>query len=244
MLVKACLNGSRLPGEHPALPVRAEQVAEDAVAVVEAGAGALHVHAKDDRGVDTLDAAAVAAVLAAVRHRLPSTPVGVTTGAWTLPDPAQRVATVRAWPALPDFASVNWHESGAPELAAALLERGVGVEAGLFTPAAVQAWLTWPRRAQCLRVLLEVADDPPEGDAVAAARALVAALGADAAGVPVLLHGEGTSCWPVLREAVRLGLDIRVGLEDVLVLPDGSPAPGNAELVRAARDVAREVGAA
>lgn len=33
---------------------------------------------------------------------------------------------------LPDFASVNWHEDGADEVAAALLEIGVGVEAGLW----------------------------------------------------------------------------------------------------------------
>jgi hypothetical protein len=51
----------------------------------------------------------------------------------------------------------------------------------------------------------------------------------------VLLHGEGTSCWPALRHAVRLGLDTRIGLEDALTLPDGSPAPDNAALVRAAR---------
>jgi uncharacterized protein (DUF849 family) len=57
--------------------------------------------------------------------------------------------------------------------------------------------------------------------------------------VPVLLHGEDGSAWPVLRHAVRLGLDTRVGLEDTLVLPDGRPAPDNAALVRAALGVVR-----
>jgi uncharacterized protein (DUF849 family) len=42
---------------------------------------------------------------------------------------------------------------------------------------------------------------------------------------------------PALRVAGRLGLSTRIGLEDVLVLPDGSPAPDNAALVRAARDL-------
>jgi len=51
----------------------------------------------------------------------------------------------------------------------------------------------------------------------------------------VLLHGEGTSSWPVLAEAVRRGLDVRIGLEDVLVLRDGSPAESNAQLVVTAR---------
>jgi uncharacterized protein (DUF849 family) len=38
----------------------------------------------------------------------------------------------------------------------------------------------------------------------------------------------------VLATAVRRGHDIRVGLEDVLELPDGAPAPGNVALVAAA----------
>jgi uncharacterized protein (DUF849 family) len=43
-----------------------------------------------------------------------------------------------------------------------------------------------------------------------------------------------TAPWPVFAEAVRRGLAGRIGLEDTLVLPDGSPAAGNADLVRAA----------
>jgi uncharacterized protein (DUF849 family) len=50
-----------------------------------------------------------------------------------------------------------------------------------------------------------------------------------------LLHGTGRSSWPLLGEAIRRGFDQRIGLEDVLVLPDGSRADGNAELVAAAR---------
>ena len=45
---------------------------------------------------------------------------------------------------------------------------------------------------------------------------------------------EGPATWPVLRQAVSLGRDIRIGLEDSLLLPDGSQAPSNAALVTAA----------
>lgn len=262
MLIKACLNGPRRPGDHPALPVTPAELGVAAAAAVAAGAGALHVHPKDGSGADTLDAAAVAATVAAVRAAAPGTPVGITTGAWAAVDPAARRAAVRGWTVLPDFVSVNWHEAGSAELAADLLDRGVGVEAGLWTPEAVRAWLDWPERARCLRVLLEVlADAPPAAaaagqlsnapaavvparhrpdapgpglDAVAAAGHLLDALGPDP-GVPVLLHGEGAAAWPVLLEAGRRGLDARIGLEDTLVLPDGSPAPDNAALVTAAR---------
>lgn len=51
---------------------------------------------------------------------------------------------------------------------------------------------------------------------------------------PVLLHAEGPATWAVLAEAVSRGLHTRIGLEDTLLLPDGTPAPGNAALVTAA----------
>jgi hypothetical protein len=54
---------------------------------------------------------------------------------------------------------------------------------------------------------------------------------------PRLQHGDGALTWILIEDAARRGLDTRVGLEDTLYLPDGSHAPGNAALVRAARDL-------
>lgn len=171
----------------------------------------------------------IADALTAIRAARPGLPVGVSTGAWISPDPAARVAAVRAWPVLPDFASVNAHEPGAEAVAAALHERGVLVEAGLWTLDAVAAYRRW--RVPAGRVLVEcMAEDVAV--ALADASRILAALPAGAP--PVLLHGEGPATWPVLAEAVRRGLDTRIGLEDTLCLPDGSPAGGNAALVVAA----------
>ncbi|MCV2489364.1 3-keto-5-aminohexanoate cleavage protein [Geodermatophilus sp. YIM 151500] len=234
MLLKACLNGARRPGRHPALPVTPAALADDTVRTVAAGAGAVHLHPKDADGADTLDAGAVSAVLGTVRAAAPGVPVGVTTGAWAAPDPADRLAAVRSWTDLPDFASVNWHEDGADDIAAALLDRGVGVEAGLWHAEAVDAWLASPHRDRCLRVLLELPHELDADDVVTEADRLRDRL---PGGVPVLLHGQDGSCWPALRYAARLGLDTRIGLEDTLVLPDGSQAPDNAALVAAARSL-------
>jgi len=233
--LKACLNGPREPSEHPALPVTPAAIAADAAAAVAAGADALHIHPKDAAGHDTLEPEVVAAVLEAVRAAVPGVPVGLTTGAQAAPGPAERIELVRGWAVRPDFASVNWHEPGSPELAGVLLDMGIGVEPGLWHPAAVSAWRAWPHRAGCVRVLLEITEDLSPGEAVAAAGLLVTALGPDTAGIPVLLHGEGASAWPVFGVASREGLQARMGLEDSLALPDGSPARGNAHLVTAAR---------
>jgi uncharacterized protein (DUF849 family) len=55
---------------------------------------------------------------------------------------------------------------------------------------------------------------------------------------PILLHGFDDTVWPFVERAVREGFSTRVGLEDGSGLPDGSVAPSNAELVRAAVQIA------
>jgi uncharacterized protein (DUF849 family) len=238
VFLKCCVNGVRLRSEHPALPVTAAELGRDAARVVAAGADALHVHAKDDTGRDTLDPVAVAEAVTAIREVVPGVPVGLTTGAWIDPDPAARVTSIQAWTVLPDFASVNWHESGAEDVAAALLARGVGVEAGLWVLDHVEGWMASPLRDACMRVLIEL----PEGSdptAVGAQADLMLERVREVSSdhIPVLLHGEASYAWPALRHAVALGLQTRIGLEDVLTLPDGTPAPGNAALISAARAI-------
>lgn len=232
-MLKACINGARLPDEHSAIPATTSQIVADVHSVAVAGAEAMHIHIKDEQGIDTLDDAPLSEVLEAIRVSLPELPVGVTTGAWAQPDPERRVAMIKSWKVLPDFASVNWHEDGAEEVAQTLLDLGIGVEAGLWDEKAVELWNNSAIRDKCLRVLLELPDGLDDEQTVSMADRLAAAIGNH---VPVLLHGEGRSCWPALRHAARLGLSTRIGLEDTLTMPDGSLAPDNEALVRAARD--------
>ncbi|MFH8801732.1 3-keto-5-aminohexanoate cleavage protein [Streptomyces sp. NPDC017936] len=231
-MVQVCLNGTRGAADGAAVPLSPDALARAAEEAVAAGATDVHVHPRTPCGRDTLSPGTVAATLEAIRARV-AVPVGVTTGAWAEPDPAARVARVRAWEVLPDHASVNWHEPGAEELAAALLERGVGVEAGVWSGTDGAArFAASPCAPRVLRVLAEVTDPDPD-DARASARALLSRLGS-AHGRPVLLHGEDGGAWPVLRLAGRLGLATRIGLEDTLVLPDGRRAVSNAQLVEEA----------
>lgn len=131
-------------------------MAESAAAAVLVGASDVHVHPKTPCGRDTLSARSVAATLEAIRARV-DVPVGVTTGAWAEPDPIAQVERVRSWTVLPDHASVNWHEPGAEELAAALLDRGIGVEAGIWSGTDGAArFAPSPLGPRVLRVLAEV----------------------------------------------------------------------------------------
>jgi uncharacterized protein (DUF849 family) len=79
------------------------------------------------------------------------------------------------------------------------------------------------------RVLVEVIYEHDDEAAVALAHAIderVAPLGR-----PRLWHGDARANWAVADAGLRLGRDIRVGLEDTIVGRDGGPAPSNAEQV-------------
>ena len=233
MLLQACVNGARDIAEHPWLSADATVVAADAARAVEAGAAEVHVHPKDAAGRDSLAPDDVARWLRAMREACPDVSVGVTTGDWAEPDVERRLAAIGAWDELPDFASVNWHEAGADDVATALLRRGVGVEAGLWDAAGFEVWKRSPVRGECLRVLIELPDEAAE-TVRDHAEGMIAHVELEEPGVPVLLHGEEGSTWPAFDVAVQGGWDSRIGLEDTLLLPDGSTAPGNAALVRAA----------
>jgi uncharacterized protein (DUF849 family) len=229
VLLKACLNGARPPGAHPALPLTAEAMAADAVACVAAGAGAIHLHPRDADGRETLAGDVVDATVRAVRAAC-GVPVGVATGAWVEPDPERRAALVRTWTA-PDFASVNLSEPGAEGVMRALLAGGrVGIEAGVWSVADAERLAATGLAGQLTRALVEVIDAPRDA-AAAVAREIDAALDRLGITAPRLHHGEEEATWPVLEQAIAFGRDTRVGLEDTLLRADGSVTDGNAELV-------------
>ncbi|WP_345049042.1 3-keto-5-aminohexanoate cleavage protein, partial [Streptomyces rameus] len=167
-MVQVCLNGTRSAADGAEVPMSPLDLARSAAEAVAAGATSVHVHPKTPCGQDSLSPRVLAPVLEAVRAQV-RVPVGVTTGAWAEPDPAARVARVRSWSVLPDFASVNWHEAGAEEVAGELRARGVAVEAGVFSGTeGVSRFAASPLGPRVLRVLAEVTD---LGQARAAVRA-------------------------------------------------------------------------
>jgi uncharacterized protein (DUF849 family) len=228
--VKACINGARTPDQHPNLPVTPAQLAAAAVQAHEAGAQAVHLHPKTPDGRDSLEPEVVAAAVMAVREAAPGLPLGVTTGFWALPDADARRRAVEGWTVLPDFASLNWHEPGSPELAEVLLGKGLGVEIGIFDAEAAAAWADSSMAQHCMRVMIELQGH----HGVAVADDILARVIAAGSPAPVLLHGLDESCWPLLEHAGVCGVQTRIGLEDTLTLPDGSTAPDNGALVAAA----------
>jgi uncharacterized protein (DUF849 family) len=237
VLLQACINGGCDRESHPRCPITPSEVAADAIAAVAAGAEEIHVHARDADGLESLDPEAVASTVAALRETT-DVFIGVSTGAWIAAG-AERLQAVASWRTLPDYVSVNMHEEGAVELAEAVLERGLGVEAGVWTPQAAGVLATSGLADRCVRILVEPRDDTMD-EALVTVDAIVEALDGVAPEVPRLLHGSGPTAWDLVAEAARRGFDTRIGLEDTLRLPDGKLAPGNSELVRVALDLYRQ----
>lgn len=232
MLLQACLNGNRSKAEAAAVPVTAEELADDASAVKAAGAKLLHIHPRSKSGAESLQPDDVAACLTAVRAAVPGMPVGVGTGAWIDPGGRARLDLVRQWEVLPDYASVNLNEEDAPQAMEILLSKGIGIEAGLWTAEDAERFVDLPFTESSLRVLLEMSDDPSMAEREY--RAALSVLTKAGVTLPILLHGEAQSVWPMVRLAKVEGHDTRVGFEDGLELPDSSAAESNEQIVKAA----------
>ncbi|MEM9343091.1 MAG: 3-keto-5-aminohexanoate cleavage protein [Pseudomonadota bacterium] len=232
-MIQACLNGNRTTAEAPKVPLTPDALASEARAAVHAGAACLHIHPRADEGAETLASDHVAAALDAVRAAVSGIPVGIGTGAWIAPGGVARHADIRDWTVMPDYASLNVHEDDAADVARLLAEKGVAIEAGVWDRSDVPRFASRIDPAACCRILVEI-PDLPASEALAEADATLQGLADLETGLPILLHGSDRSAWPVLQQALRLGLDTRIGFEDAVTMPDGAPAPDNAALVRAA----------
>lgn len=235
VLIQACLNGGTTRDQHPAVPLTPAELAAEARAAQLAGAQALHLHPRDEAGQQTLAAADVLAAVAAVRAAT-GLPVGVTTGIWTVDgDAERRMSLVAHWsgPARPDYASINVNEPGTGPLADLLTSLGIGIEAGVWTPDDTGLLAASGFCHRVLRVLIEVADRTP-ADAVTTAAACAAELARGGITARQLHHGYELATYDVIRAAAAMGADVRIGLEDTIVLPDGTMAAGNGDLVAAA----------
>jgi uncharacterized protein (DUF849 family) len=240
MLVQACLNGARPSGYHAGLPLTPVALADDAAAVVRAGAAELHLHVRGPEGAESLAPDAVDATLDAVRAAVPGTLVGISTGAWIEGDPDRTLAAIAAWRHLPDHASVNLGEPAAPAVLQLLHRRGVGIEAGLAGPEDAERLLSLAPHPLALRILIEIEEqDLPT--ALARSDATLAILRAAQQPKPILLHGFDATMWAFVEQAARAGFSTRVGLEDGMTLPDISPAESNAALVAAAVQIMQGV---
>jgi uncharacterized protein (DUF849 family) len=232
-LLEVALNGSRTPNEHPAIPRTPNDLADAARASVDAGAHILHLHVYDQHAYETFAPLPCAQTLRAVRAACRGVPISLTTSEGIESDPDRRRDLVGGWIELPELVTANMGEAGILTLCQDLSDRGVGIEAGLLSLADAEAFVNSGAADLCVRVLIEPLDADPVA-AVAQAAAMEGLLTRSGIGLEQVHHGDGVASWAVNDRALNRGHGIRTGLEDTTVLPDGTRAADNAELVRTA----------
>ena len=234
-MLQVALNGHRSPEEHPAIPRTPEELAREARASVDAGADVVHVHAYED-GQETFDSEQCVAMVRAIRTACPGIPISQTTALYYIAgdDPEHRLALISRWTELPELVTANQGEDGIVELCDHLIGRGVGIEAGLLTVGDAEAFVQSGIAGRCTRVLIEPLEVDP-AVAVAHAEAMENVLTGAGIELEQVHHGELIASWAVSERGARRGHGVRTGLEDVTVLPDGTPARDNAQLVRYAK---------
>jgi uncharacterized protein (DUF849 family) len=168
-----------------------------------------------------------------VRAACPGVPISLSTSEDIEPDPARRLELIAGWTELPELVTANQGERGIVELCEHLTARGVGIEAGLLALPDAHAFVAAGIAERCVRVLLEPLDADPT-EAVAHAAAMEQVLADADIGLSQVHHGDMVATWHVMERGLARGHGARIGLEDTTVLPDGTQAAGNGELVRIA----------
>lgn len=147
-IINAALTGM-LPrkSDTPYVPVTPEEIAEDAAAVVEAGAAIVHLHPRDTEGNPSCDPGLFAEVISGVRERCPDVIICGTCSGRIESDIERRAACLTLEGDLkPDMGSLtcgslnfpNQPSINAPEtiieLARRMKERGIKPEVEVFEP--------------------------------------------------------------------------------------------------------------
>jgi uncharacterized protein (DUF849 family) len=241
-------NGSWGREAHPNLPVSLEELLKELEACFRAGATGVHLHPRDGSGAETLQPAIVNETCRRVREVAAAVGVpieiGLTTGEWIEPQLTSRIAMIREWENV-DCATVNLSERGFEAVMAAMADSGIGIDAGLWAPVELDRLLQSGLLPSVQRISIELDSGEPyflQGPAIDVAQKMNDALDSAGSSCPRLTHGMGDWTWPLVEDAFRRGHDTRVGFEDSVLLPDGTTASSNAELVRAALALQRRIG--
>jgi uncharacterized protein (DUF849 family) len=247
----------------PAIPYRPEEYAEEARRAFEAGAAAVHIHARTPDGAPSYEVEDYRAIYQAVTAACPVI-VNFSTGAVGIPT-EKKVAPIRALrPAVAalNMGSMNYakYHPGRKELVFEFVFQNPFSEIAEILKAMNGAG-TKPEM-ECFD-LGHVASSFPLIDmglleppfqfslilgVLGGAPPTAASLLAMAEQLPARsdweVIGIGRDQWRLLAAACAMGGNVRVGLEDNFYLPDGSMATSNGELVERAARMVRDQGRA
>ncbi|TPL49454.1 3-keto-5-aminohexanoate cleavage protein [Mesorhizobium sp. B2-4-6] len=237
--------GRRTKADHPALPITPDELAHVAAASLDSGAAMIHVHVRDRDGHHLLDAEAYRTVTAAIRASVDERlVVQITSEALGIYRPEQQMRVVlEARPeavslALRELLPDQTYEAGFAAFLETLRREKITPQIILYTP----------EEATYLAMLAGRGLIPFDNVPVlyVLGRYAVGQTSRPADLLPFLAPGTAAaSHWMVcafgnqeaacVTAAALLGGNARVGFENNLFLPDGTPASGSQDLVAATK---------
>lgn len=143
-------NGARkTKADHPAIPVSTMDLAENARACQLAGAGAIHLHVRDDQGQHSLDAGRYREAMDTIAEQAPGMGIQITTESAGIFDVATQFACLQAL--RPAAASISVREMARdPAMAARIYalaaEANTRVQHILYDETCVARLLDWQQR--------------------------------------------------------------------------------------------------
>ncbi|HPF27200.1 MAG TPA: 3-keto-5-aminohexanoate cleavage protein [Steroidobacteraceae bacterium] len=243
LLLTVAPNGARrTQTDHPALPITTEEIAVCAAACHAAGAAMIHLHVRDGDGRHSLDPDRYLDATAAVRQRTHDRmTVQITSEAAGVYAPREQMRCILT--VKPEAASVAMRElcpdSTAEAAYGAFLERcaadAIWVQHILYSPAEIRRFGALHRAGvipeQHPFVLLVVGSYRGDQPSTVAEFGRYAVAAAEVPDCEWAVCAFGSAEHVVLRHAAAHGFHLRTGFENNLLLPDGTPARDNAELV-------------
>ena len=246
---------------NPALPEQPDEIVEQGVAAWRAGAAVLHVHARNPDGSNTMDPE----IYGELHERLcaeTDAVVQLTTGGSPRLSVEERIQTVRL---APEMCSLNMgllnffirgeqvffpnHRDDIERFAHEIREHEVRPELEVYSVAMLEEveYLLGLEILEPPFAINLVLHTPTQGGQRGTPRNLVDAverirdLPADPADVRVTVTSMGPTQLPITTIGIAMGLNVRVGMEDNVLMRRGEPVENNAQLVERTVRIAHEL---
>jgi 3-keto-5-aminohexanoate cleavage enzyme len=254
LIITVALTGNVPTKEmNPNVPVTPDEIAADVRRCFDAGASVFHVHARDSNHKPTLDIAVYKANVRRIKESAPEVIVQLSTGARAGKDWEDRARPVRLLPEMGSFTTGSNNLPGivyenSPQfidyLARVYQETGVKPEIEVFETGMINNALFLQKKGLIQPPLhFDFVLGAP-GSMPGTVKNLQFLSESIPAGSTWCVAGIGKSEILLSAAAITMGGHVRVGIEDNLSLPDGTPASNPLlveKIVRIAREIGRDI---
>ena len=235
---------------NPNLPITADEIAADVRRCADAGAVIFHVHARDKKQKPTLDIDVFKANARRIKKSAPEVVIQLSTGARAGKEWEARANPVRL---LPEMASFTTGSNNLPGIIYENSPQFIEFLAGVFKETGVKPEIEVFETGMISNAVYLQSKgfiEPPmhfdfvlgaPGSMPGTVKNLVFLSESIPAGATWTVAGIGKAEIPLAAAAIAMGGHVRVGLEDNLYMPDGSPA-SNPRLVEKVVAIAKEIG--